>query len=341
MSNLPSCGPSAACQLDKSPTLPILSFELFILLATIFAFFVLRKIKDKLLQRFLIVASGVFIFEAFTAPMWRNVKLGQWAYLYGDVSWILTIGWSTLILSTILLVDTLLKNFREWQRFIAYLLILTFIGFFFEALVVNMGIRTYSPEVRETVIGYYIAGVPLEGFYYLPVFMSLIIAFYKYWSFVMEKTPVIPIKKQKWIRNFVIAILGVLLFELMIEPMLVNAKFPAWSYIYRDITFIMTGIWIVVAWIATTIVDKIFIHWNLKKRFALYLFFGSTIMIPLEAWFITNGFRIYGPSAVANFSGFRLSLTNVPIEITFAIPFYLALIICFIRYWAMVFDNKR
>ena len=68
---------------------------------------------------------------------------------------------------------------------------------------------------------------------------------------------------------------------------------------------------------------------------------GGLIFLPLEAWFIANGFRIYGPSAVENFIGFTTPITNTPIEVALAIPFYLALIISFIRYWEINFDNKR
>jgi hypothetical protein len=42
--------------------------------------------------------------------------------------------------------------------------------------------------------------------------------------------------------------------------------------------------------------------------------------------------RVYGPSATANFTGFRTIVGNLPVEVVVAIPLYLALVICFIRY---------
>ena len=222
-----------------------------------------------------------------------------------------------------------------------YSLLITVAVFIAESTVLGLGIRTYSPEVLDTLVGYYIGNVPIEGLYYIPVFTSLAIAFYKYWSFSIDNEPIVPVKSRAWIRNLALAFIGVFFFELMIEPMVANAKFPSWSYVYRDISILMSGIWIIIIWLSISLVDKLFSHLNLAKRFALYLVVGGLIFLPLEAWFIANGFRIYGPSAVENFIGFTTPITNTPIEVALAIPFYLALIISFIRYWEINFDNKR
>jgi hypothetical protein len=60
----------------------------------------------------------------------------------------------------------------------------------------------------------------------------------------------------------------------------------------------------------------------------------------VESWLIVNGYRVYGPSAVNNFTGFVTPITNVPVEVAFAIPCYMALIIAFIRYWEIILDNR-
>ncbi len=41
-----------------------------------------------------------------------------------------------------------------------------------------------------------------------------------------------------------------------------------------------------------------------------------------------------------DFSGFKTPITGVAVEVAFAIPCYLALIVGFIRYWEIVLDNK-
>lgn len=341
MAGISTTGLSAGVPFDKETTGPIVAFELFVVLGTVAAIYLLSKFQRRILVRYLTVAAGVLIFELFTAPMWNNLHMGRWAYIYQDVSWILTLGWATLILSTVVLVDRYCAALSAPRRFGVYLLVLTAVVFLAEMLVVGLGIRTYAPEVRNAVVGIYIAGVPVELFYYVAVFTSLVIGFYKYWALAIDNELLVPVLKGHWLRNLAITVLAVLLFELMIEPMVVNAKFPSWSYIYHDISVLMTGLWVAIIWISVSIIDRVFIGLGVIGRFVGYLVAISIIATPLESWFIQHGYRVYGPSARANFTGLLSPITHVPIEVAAAIPLYLALIIAFVRYWEIVRDNAR
>ena len=329
-----------ACAFDKTATGPIIAFEVMIILGTVVALWGLSRFRDKLWQRYLIMAGGVFLFEFFTSPMWNNHNLGPWAYVYQDVSWVLTLGWTTLILTTVILVDRFFAARRSWQRFGLYLLFLTFAVLILEGIVVNLGIRSYAPEVQDVFIGLKFLGVNIEVFYYVPVFMALVISFYKYWSLILDQDLIIPVKKRRWLASLVISIVGVFLFELMIEPMVVNAKLPNWSYIYRDVSILMTGLWVILIWLVTYAVDRVLIHLDIGRRFLIYLGIIGVIILPLEAWFINSGYRLYGPSARANFTGFTTIIADIPVEVAFAIPLYLALVIAFIRYWEMHLSNQ-
>lgn len=328
------------CTCDKSLTFSSIIFQLIILSGVILAVLLLPKFKKNLLRHFLIITIGVGIFELFTAPMWNNSHLGPWAYIYQDVSWVLNIGWSTLILSAIVLVDHFFIKFSQKIRFLIYLLFLIPIIFLFESFVVSIDIRSYAPEVLNTIAGIKLFSIPIEALYYIPVFIGLIIGFYKYWSFKIENLPVVPVKRTPLLRNLFLSFLAVFMFELMIEPMVTNANFPRWSYIYRDITILLTGFWVLIIWVTTFVVDKFFIYFSLTKKFILYLIFSSIFTFPLESYLINYGYRVYGPSATANFSGFSTILTHIPIEVAFAIPLYLALIISFTRFWEITLDNK-
>jgi len=171
--------------------------------------------------------------------------------------------------------------------------------------------------------------------------MALILSFFKYWSLLIDKILIPPIKNAKLGRNLMISVLVVFLFELMVEPMVVNSGLPSWSYVYRDISFIMTGGWILIIWLSISLVDKFFIHYDLKEKTILYVLFATIITLPIESWLIINKYRLYGPSAIENFSGYQIPLTSIPVEIAFAIPFYLVLIISFIKYWIYKFDIKK
>jgi hypothetical protein len=323
----------ATCSFDKTASAGIIAFEIVIILGWVASLFILPRFKDKLWQRYAVMILGVFIFEFFTSPMWNNHHMGPWAYVYQDVSWILTLGWSTLILSTVILVDHFFAQWREWQRFGLYLASLTILVMLAEMVVINLGLRSYAPEVQAVLVGYSLFNVPVEGLYYIPVFTALVISFYKYWSLVLDDEPVVPVRRRRWGATFLISVLGVFLFELMIEPMVVNAGFPAWSYIYRDISLLMTGLWVVVIWLCVYLVDRLLIQFSLVTRFLVYMGLIGIVVLPLEAWFINHGYRLYGPSATANFTGFTTVVADIPVEVAFAVPLYLALVIAFIRYW--------
>jgi len=193
----------------------------------------------------------------------------------------------------------------------------------------------------EVLSGIKIFEAPIETLYYVPVFSSLIIGFYKYWSIILDQKLVTPIRKRKWLRDFGIAFIVVFLFELMIEPMVKNTNLPTWSYIYRDVSFLMTGGWILIIWLAVSLVDKFFQVLPLFERFFLYIFVGMVLTIPIEGYLMRNGYREYGQSSIDNFSGFMTPFSQIPIEVAFAIPFYLALIMSSIRYWMYVLDEQK
>lgn len=324
---------------DRRATLPIVSFEVAVLLAAAAGCLILARMFDRLWLRLLITAASVLVFELFTGPMWINERMGPWAYLYLDVSWILTIGWSVLILGVVTLVDRFLPHWSQTRRFFAYLAVLTPVVLALEILVVTLGIRSYSPEVRAATCGATLAGAPVEILFYVPVFVSLIITSYKYWSFVIDGTLARPGGPRNWWRSLVIAAIGVFLFEVMIEPMIENRNFPAWSYVFHDISLVLTGGWVLLLATGAVVVDRVFAHFPPPARFgAAVLTIGFAALV-LESWLAINGYRVYGPSMEACFTGFRTPLTNVATEIAYGIPCYLSLIVAFIRFWEIVGDR--
>ncbi|MFN9246114.1 MAG: hypothetical protein ACK6DS_03470 [Planctomycetota bacterium] len=333
--------PLAEFVFERQATLPIVLFEIFVLVGAAFGCWILSKLFDKLWLRLLITGAAVFIFELFTGPMWVNERMGPWAYLYLDLSWILTLGWSVLILGVVTLVDTFLPRRSQTQRFFTYLAILLPVIVVLEITVVNLGLRSYSPEVLNSTCGVILIGAPIEILFYVPVFISLIITFYKYWSFVLDGTVDQSTGPRNWLRSVAIALVGVFLFELMIEPMIENRNLPSWSYVFNDISILLTGSWVLLLAFGAVVVERVFAGFPAPLRFIAAVLLVGFVALVVESWMTLNGFRVYGPSMVACFTGFRTPITGLPSEIAFAIPCYLSLIIAFIRFWEIVWGRRN
>src|SRR5438105_1685881 len=325
---------------ERMPTTATLTFEVIVLLGVAAACWVMNRLVPRFGLRFLAAAAGVLIFEFFTAPMWRNEKLGPWAYFYHDVSWVLTLSWTTLILGTVTLVDRLLPKWGEGRRFALSLLVLLPVVLVAENVVVALGIRGYAPEVQEILSGYQIGVAPVEALYYVPVFTALVIAFAKYWSFVIDDPALAPRRQRDWLRALGLTCAAVVLFEILVEPLVRNENLPEWSYFYRDLSFLLTGLWVLLIAVTAVLVQRWLPRALAPHRFAAALLILAALALPVEAWLIRNGYRVYGESAVRNFCGYNTWLTGVPVEVAFAIPLYMALVIGFVRYWEVVGDKR-
>lgn len=325
---------------ERIATWPILTFDIIVLIAAVCTFLILNLFIRRLWLKAIVMMTGVFLFELFTSPMWHNEHLGRFAYVYCDVSWILTVGWTTLILGVVVSVDRWFPNDREPKRFAITIGILLALIVVAEIVVVALGIRKYSPEVLQAVSGISMMGVPIEILYYAPVFTTLVITFYKYWNFVIDQATLVPLIKRKWLRAILLAFIGVFMFELLVEPVVQNDNFPSWSYVYRDISFLHTGARVLLIAIGASVIGKYTISMPMTLRFFVGVLLISALYLPYEAWLVANGYRVYGETAVMNQIGFKSPITGLPIEIVFATPCYLSLIVCFIRYWEIVFDNR-
>jgi len=326
---------------DRTPTGAILAFEVLIVAAAGLVLWRLWRSEGKGVQEFAVAAGGLFIHQFFTSSMWHNYKMGWWAYIYQDISWISTLAWAMMIMAAIKLVDRFFRTLEDWQRFPLYLALLAPAALVYEAVLLKLGVSGYAPEVQQALGGHTLLGAPVEAFVYVPVFMALVVSFTKYWVFYLNDKPIIPLPRRPWLRSLAVTAVAVLLFELTVEPMVENVGFPAWSYIYRDISVVLTGAWIVLVWLAINAVDKSLIHYDLLKKFAAYLLVVFVVVMPMELWLMARGCRVYSPSTAAAFTGLHIPWTQLPIEVAFGTPLYFALVLSFVKYWEIVLDDPH
>lgn len=161
----------------------VLLFELFIIIYTAGLWLYMKSKKYKnITRKFAVLTVGVLLFEFMTEPMFQNIGFNSWAYLYKDITWIITLGWISIFMTAIMLVDYFFGYLPEKKRFWLYLLLIEVLTVPIESGLIQSGIRKYSNLIAVNLSGLYIplTIVPIEAIYAIPVFTSLILAFYKY-----------------------------------------------------------------------------------------------------------------------------------------------------------------
>ncbi len=167
----------------------IIILEIAIVIALIAAvYFSIKSGQKNILRKFIIITVGVLLFEIMSEPMWNNTGFQAWAYIYGDITWVLTLGWVALIMLAMLLVDHAFAAMPEKRKFWLYLLVVEAITIPLEAILLTSGIRSYAPVLTQTMSGKLVpfTAMPIEAIFAIPLFVGLIICFYKYVNHIAD-----------------------------------------------------------------------------------------------------------------------------------------------------------
>ena len=134
-------------------------------------------------RRFVALFVAILAFELMCDPLWQTHLPHRWAFLFGDISWVMVLLYGSLYGLTMLMVDNGYRELSERQRFWSYLLVLLGLWIPVEAVLVSIGVRTFPPLVTESSLsGAHIpfTSLPIEGIFAMPVFSMLILGFYRY-----------------------------------------------------------------------------------------------------------------------------------------------------------------
>jgi hypothetical protein len=147
-------------------------------------------------------------------------------------------------------------------------------------------------------------------------------------------------RHKKTIRNMIITLIAVVLFELMIDPLVANERLSSWTYYYRDLNIIITLGWVVIVSAAISLIDHFFSKLSSFKRFWLYVIAVDGLSLPAEIFLVQSGVRVYSESLLSTTYGALIPFTGVPFEVGLAIPMYFMLVIGFTKYWETILDGK-
>ena len=161
-------------------------FEISIIVLALVFSLILFKSDKNIFKKFGLAFIAVLLFEYFTQALWLNKGLAPLAYLYLDVSWIIGLGWATIIIVMRSIADMYFHSFTDRLKFFINLIMIGIVGFFAEWVVLGLDIREYSEAVKNTLSGITIGPVPIEAIYYIHVFMALVLSFNLYWESLLN-----------------------------------------------------------------------------------------------------------------------------------------------------------
>jgi len=165
----------------------VASFEILIILISIGLLALFSQNDRQFWKKFIIVFIGVLVFEFLTQALWVYQNLESWAFVYLNFSWVVALGWTSIILVSVTIVDYTSSRRTERITFLLHIIIASVFGLFAEIITRALSVREYASSVTQFIDGENILGiVPIEAFFYLPVFMAFVIAFEKYWSRVIS-----------------------------------------------------------------------------------------------------------------------------------------------------------
>ncbi len=332
---------SSLCAFDSSLTLAGVLLILVAILGMAVCYKLLQESGKNPITHLSILTLGVLLFESFTAPMWNSAHLGFFTYIYNDMSLVLTFGWVVIFQLSISLVDWMFPKLNQLQRFMMYLIPITLVTVIAENVLVLVGVRSYAPEIWQTSIAS-LGLIPVEVLYYAPTFAALVLSFYFAWTRTKGDSLRQAFTKNAGLTAAILTV-GIVMYELLIEPMVIVSGFPEWSYFYQDISFIRIALWVLMIfagmWVGSLLIGKSKKVSQLKVA-TTYLFSSSLVFYIVEYILLANKDRVYTSDVVSNFTGLVVPVFNTPIEVVLAICMYLALIISFLKYWRYIFLKK-
>jgi hypothetical protein len=144
----------------------------------------------------------------------------------------------------------------------------------------------------------------------------------------------------KILRRYFIIIIGVLIFEIFTNSLWHNNNLGSITYIYRDVSWIITLGWAIILLFSIEITDYLYKAKKEHIRFFIYLIFSVILGVFGETLVHILGIRSYSPEAILILSGINIPFTPVPIEAIYYMTTFMALIIGFAKYFELCFDKE-
>jgi len=134
----------------------------------------------------------------------------------------------------------------------------------------------------------------------------------------------------KVVKKMLIMIIVIFIIEILTMPFWSNSKLDSWTYIYKDVSWILTVLWTDISFISIILVDRIWGRRHEKERFWSYFLIIGAFRFILE-WVLTLAkIRTYNTSLTEIFNGTVIPVLELPFSLVivsiiigiFTITFY-------------------
>jgi len=325
-------------------------FEIVLAILLVWIFIYWVKNYKFFAWRFFALAFWVFAFEWITWALWINSNLWQYAYLHNDISWVMTLTWTSLIFISKFIYDkyrksipcilkfTKLKNIKNFKLLKEFIFVTIFSSILWLLLIIllkSIWVFSYSPEMLEVVNSWTIIfWRPLEALVYFPVFIFTVYSFYKYWELAIYNKSVFNTYSISIWKDVSISIIVIFLIWYLINPLL---NFPNF-FAYFSLTL---------AFLLVLLFTNLLI--SIVKDTPLFIRFISGSFIFTTIW--TFIISLYVKYWIISFSD---SIKNTYTDKTFTIPYteitdvewvwlllFSYLMIAVVKYFKVITDNKE
>lgn len=286
------------------------------------------------LWRFFALLFWVLCFESLTWALWINNNLWSYSYIYNDVSWIMTLTWSSMIMLFKFIFDRFCQKWNLLREFLFVIIFSSITGLSLLIYLKNIWVFSYSSEMQQIVSSWFtIFWRPLEALLYFPVFIFTVYSFYKYWELAMYNKNLFKSYKINYWKDLIIGGITIALIWYLMHPLLETNNVLNYLFLLFSLILIL---------IVTNYVINVWRNLHLFIRFLLGSFVYAIWSLIVLQLFLSNKLISFSQSILNTFAWETPSIEYITIaDVGWGWVLVLAyFIISIVKYFKIVSLNK-
>lgn len=309
-------------------------FEIWLFLFSLLILIYWIKNYRFFLWRYFALFFWVFLFEILTSSLWLIEHLWILSYINGDVSIIMSILWTNMIVWARFGYDKLYKTSTLKTEYAFVVIVSTLLWLSLVSWLKIIWVFSYSKEMLQVVESWIlIFGKPLEAIIYFPIFIFTVYSFYKYWELAMFDKKLFENYAISFGKDILIAIGVIIGLWYLLHPLLIVKNTMDYAYLILSFIIIL---------ILTNGIILLIKHMSLFIRFLFWSIFFTTASSIILNYFLVNHLVVLSESMKNTYTNKTIFIPGLQItDSEFAGLVILSyLIIAVVKYFKIVTDSK-